>query len=444
MHRKKSRRVRYQLKVLFTTSTTARGEWTNVPLLNKAFSKARFLVPLLMLIVLILAGRALVNAPATLGYLQQFAVSQAPAADVQGQEPVNFLRGKSASLSWIQGSDCQRGISAYLQSAAANPDAALVGTGWVNPLDGSLNNGPSNQCMAGSTSMDNVIRLIHSKGGMAYLTITMDTDVSWSWQQSATYIDNARSNPSLITPIINEVIRGHYDGAIMDLEGVDHTYPNIQQSFAQYNQRIWSALQRLHKPYGIALIHKLSDDDAYYHLNGFENWHLLAHAADFIVIMAVDQSYWMPGPTASVAWLNQLLAYTLQTMPNMLPRIIWELPLYGNTWHWANGGWVFDGDITFADAQQIVRQLSPSQINASASNVHDVYSPHVVYTDLSGVVHSLWYFTGTGLYNTIVGFWTTLAQEPQFANSHAKLAIAVWWRTTSEPEDFWAHLDTLY
>lgn len=409
---------------------------------SKVFSTTRFLIPLLVLVLLILAGRAFVNAPEALGYLQQFTISQAPASS--SQQSVNFLKGKTASLSWIQGSDCQSGISAYLASAIANPSAALVGTGWVNPLDGSLNSSSKNDCMPGSSSMDNVIALIHSKGGMAYLTITMDTDATWSWQQAAAYIDHASSNSSYITPIVNEVVRGHYDGVIMDLEGVDHTYPNIQQLFANYNQRVRSAMQPLHRPYGIALLHKLSDDDEYFNLNAFENWHLLGRSADFIVIMAVDQSYLTPGPTASVAWLNQLLAYTLQTMPNMLPHIIWELPLYGNTWHWANGGWVFDGDVTFADAQQIISQLSPSQIDASASNLKDSFSPHVEYTDSSGVLHSLWYFNGTGLYNTIVGFWTVLAQEPQFANSHAKLAIAVWWRTTAEPEDFWSHLDTLY
>lgn len=409
---------------------------------DKIFSQARFIIPLLVLVLLILAGRALVNAPEALGYLQQYNILQAPA--IGSQQSVGFLKGKTASLSWIQGSDCQSGIAAYLSSAAANPSAALVGTGWVNPLDGSLNTSSNNHCMSGSSSMDNVISLIHSKGGMAYLTITMDTDATWSWQQAATYIDNASSNSSYITPIVNEVIRAHYDGVIMDLEGVDHTYPNIQQLFANYNQRVRLAMQRLRKPYGIALLHKLSDDDAYFNLNAFENWSLLGHTADFIVIMAVDQSYLTPGPTASVAWLNQLLAYTLQTMPNMLPHIIWELPLYGNTWHWANGGWVFDGDVTFADARQIVSELSSSQIDASASNLKDSFSPHVVYTDSSGVLHSLWYFNGTGLYNTIVGFWTVLAQEPQFASSHVKLEIAVWWRTTAEPEDFWGHLDTLY
>src|SRR5260370_17444520 len=104
----------------------------------------------------------------------------------------------------------------------------------------------------------------------------------------------------------------------MDMEAGDANYPNIQQLFAEYNQRVWVALKPLHKFYGIALIHKLSDHDDYYHLNAFENWSLLAHDADFVVIMAVDQSFFTPGPTVSIPWLKQLLAYTLKTIPCML------------------------------------------------------------------------------------------------------------------------------
>jgi hypothetical protein len=89
-----------------------------------------------------------------------------------------------------------------------------------------------------------------------------------------------------------------------------------------------------------------------------------------------------------------------------------------------------------------VNQVTSAQIDVAASNLHDPYAPHIVYTDTSGVKQSLWYLTSQSLYNIITGFWQTLAQEPQFANS--RLQIAVWWRTTREPMDFWARLDTLY
>ena len=55
--------------------------------------------------------------------------------------PQHLMRGKVASLGWIVGKDCQRGIQAYLKTADTNPDAALVGTGWVDPTNGHLING---------------------------------------------------------------------------------------------------------------------------------------------------------------------------------------------------------------------------------------------------------------------------------------------------------------
>src|SRR5579862_6046499 len=67
--------------------------------------------------------------------------------------PAKFMNGKVASLGWIVGRDCQRGLQAYLQTASSNPDAALVGTGWVDPTTGQLINGQSNNCMPGSLSM---------------------------------------------------------------------------------------------------------------------------------------------------------------------------------------------------------------------------------------------------------------------------------------------------
>ena len=119
-----------------------------------------------------------------------------------------LLHGQVASLGWIVGRDCQRGIQAYLQTASTNPDAALVGTGWVNPTNGHLMNGESNNCMAGSLSMENVVQLVHSKGGMAYLTVTMETDGttgSWTSQQQSDYIGRATTDQSFIDPIIREV-----------------------------------------------------------------------------------------------------------------------------------------------------------------------------------------------------------------------------------------------
>ncbi len=355
----------------------------------------------------------------------------------------NLFNGHVPSLSWIMGRDCLNGVQAYLQHAATNPDAALVGTGWLDPTTGLLINGQSNNCVSGSLGMDTVVQLIHQHGGKAYLTIVMETDGSstaWTTAQQTAYEVEAAQTPGYIDPILHEVERVGYDGVIMDLEGTDANYPNIQQIFATYNQQVWHAVQGLHKLYGIALLHKTSDHDAYYSLNGFENWTLLGKCADFLVIMAVDQSYWTPGPSVSVPWLQQLLAYTLQTMPQMLPHIVWELPLYGNSWHQTQGQWVFDGTIDYQDAMAVVDGISRSQVDQSA--LQDPYQPHLVYKDSSGVTHSLWFMNAQSLSTIMHDFQVLLRKQPQLAQSN--LQFAVWWRTLAEPKDFWPEVNALY
>ncbi len=411
-------------------------------MLERLFSRARIILLILLpIIILLVVGGARILAPQTPALVMIYPDSL---QSQQSSAPPRFLHGKVASLGWIVGRDCQRGMQAYLQTASTNPDAALVGTGWVDPTNGQLINGQSNNCMPGSLSMDNVVQLVHSKGGMAYLTITMETDgtaEAWTSQQQSDYIATATTNQSYIDVIVHEVIRANYDGVIMDMEAGDANYPNIQQLFAEYNQRVWAALKPLHKFYGIALIHKLSDHDDYYHLNAFENWPLLAHDADFIVIMAVDQSYFTPGPTVSIPWLKQLLAYALKTMPGMLPRVIWELPLYGASWHLEGGQWVFDTGVTYQDAQALISQIPPSEIDAAASNLNDPTAAHLVYTDSSGVEHSMWYHTAKNLYYIITNFKSILQQVPQFRDSH--LQIAVWYRATWEPGDLWPMIDNV-
>ena len=411
-------------------------------MLERLFSRARIILLILLpIIILLVVGRTRILTPQTPALVMIYPDSF---QSQQSSAPPRLLHGKVASLGWIVGRDCQRGMQAYLQTASTNPDAALVGTGWVDPTNGQLINGQSNNCMPGSLSMDNVVQLVHSKGGMAYLTITMETDgtaKAWTSQQQSDYVATATTNQSYIDMIVREVIRANYDGVIMDMEAGDANYPNIQQLFSEYNQRVWAALKPLHKFYGIALIHKLSDHDDYYHLNAFENWSLLAHDADFIVIMAVDQSYFTPGPTVSIPWLKQLLAYTLKTMPGMLPRVIWELPLYGASWHLEGGQWVFDTGVTYQDAQALISQIPPSQIDATASNLNDPTSAHLVYTDSSGVEHSMWYHTAKNLYYIITNFEKILQQVPQFGNSH--LQIAVWYRATWEPGDLWPMIDNV-
>src|SRR5260370_885895 len=147
-------------------------------MLQRFFEKHRVLLLIATTILsLLIVGLVRVNAPQspTLVFLDM-----SPMQSQQNSAPQHLMRGKVASLGWIVGRDCQRGMQAYLKTADTNPDAALVGTGWVDPTNGHLINGQSNNCMPGSLSMDNVVQLVHSKSGMVYLTVTLETAGSCS------------------------------------------------------------------------------------------------------------------------------------------------------------------------------------------------------------------------------------------------------------------------
>jgi hypothetical protein len=138
--------------------------------------------------------------------------------------------------------------------------------------------------------------------------------------------------------------------------------------------------------------------------------------------------------------MKEILAYARKTMPDMLPHIIWELPLYGNSWHQANGKWLFDGMVSYQDAQHMVSQVTPSQIDATSSNLDHVTDAHLIYTDGAGVKHALWYHTSRNLYRIITAFKQTVEETPEFGT--AALQIAFWYRTTQEPGELWPMLVT--
>jgi hypothetical protein len=113
--------------------------------------------------------------------------------------------------------------------------------------------------------------------------------------------------------------------------------------------------------------------------------------------------------------------------------------LYGATWSLQGGQWVFDSGVNYADGVNIVQQVPASQIDAAASNLNDITCAHLVYTDSSGVKHSLWYHTAKNLYYIITNFKQMLEQTPQFHHSH--LLLAFWYRATWEPGDLWPMLN---
>src|SRR6266516_663119 len=146
---------------------------------ERLIGRSRFTVPVLFaLLILCMTGIILIGTPTNHVWLVssiQTQQNQAPPTDISSPR---FMNGKLASLGWIVGRDCQRGMRAYLQTASMNPDAAIVGTGWVDPIIRQLINGVHNHWMSSSLSMKNVLQIVHSQRGTVDRAGTRMTDES--------------------------------------------------------------------------------------------------------------------------------------------------------------------------------------------------------------------------------------------------------------------------
>src|SRR3989442_15639899 len=108
-------------------------------MLERLIGRARFMVPAsLALLILCMTGVILVGAPTNHLWLVSSIQTQQKQGPPSDMNSPRFMNGKLASLGWIVGRDCQRGMQAYLQPAGTNPDAAIIGTGWVDPTNGQL------------------------------------------------------------------------------------------------------------------------------------------------------------------------------------------------------------------------------------------------------------------------------------------------------------------
>ncbi len=107
---------------------------------GRIFSRTRFLFPLLLaLFAVFLTGWILVAAPLNhSAWLEAVSLQSQQQAPTSDPNTFHLLNGKLASLGWIVGRDCQRGLRAYLQTADTNPDAALVAMQPLSALAGSI------------------------------------------------------------------------------------------------------------------------------------------------------------------------------------------------------------------------------------------------------------------------------------------------------------------
>ena len=252
-------------------------------------------------------------------------------------------------------------------------DIYVFGNFWLQPNTGTLWSYTENPHML--QCLSNLITTVHSQyhAHVCGVLGVQETSGGWKGSDVTAYTKRAVADPSLLTPIFEQVKKYPYDCLINDIEDGDSAHP---ETFTQYEALLHD---KLPIPLGQTLIWKTLAVSAYW--QKWENWETLANNADFFIVMALDHDSinTSPTPTSIVddSWLQDIYTY-MRSVPNLFGThpIAWELPTYYRLYTQQSGTWAVSSG---TDVQtQIATALSSNAILKNSAP--DANNPYLEYT----------------------------------------------------------------
>lgn len=148
----------------------------------------------------------------------------------------------------------------------------------------------------------------------------------WNAANGISAIDPANAE-AVTTSIINAVNQYDLDGVNVDIEGVGSTYRDSFTSFVRLLREKMPATKEV----SVAVAANPNGWTTGWH--GFYNYAALADSADYLMIMAYDES-WQgsdPGPVSSIRFFERSLTYALDQGVE-LANVVMGVPFYGRLW----------------------------------------------------------------------------------------------------------------
>ncbi len=194
---------------------------------------------------------------------------------------------------------------------------------------------------------------------------------------------NPLQQDTLIAQLITEAQKNHFYGWQIDFEQMDISY---RDQFTAFVKKTHEAFAAHNLKLSVAVIAQISSKPEDYPKNlwtkliGVYDYAALAANSDFISIMSYDAPQ-SPGPVAPLAWMQKVIAFSLQHIPK--EKLSLGIPLYYWKWNGANGKLVsIGGD------EGIQTALKRKGIEKG----YDVeqHAPYISYKD-KGVYYTVWY-----------------------------------------------------
>ncbi len=312
-------------------------------------------------------------------------------------------------------------------------DIYVFGNFWLQPNTGTLWSYTENPHML--QCLSNLITTVHSQYHARVCGVlgVQETNNGWKSADVTAYTKRAVANPSLLTPIFEQVKKYPYDCLINDIEDGDAAHP---ETFTHYEALLHS---KLSIPLGQTLIWKTLAVSAYW--QKWEDWKTLANNADFFIVMALDHDSinTSPTPTSIVddSWLHDVYTY-MRSVPDLFGThpIAWELPTYYRLYtQQQKGTWAVSSG---TDVQsQIATAVSSNAV--LQNSVQDSNDPYLEYTHVSGQMTYLFFETAASsdiLAQTLTGLnGSTTCLPLSFWDNDSGTSNLIGWSTTTTDEN---------
>lgn len=207
---------------------------------------------------------------------------------------------------------------------------------------------------------------------------------NFSQDGMSAFLRDPRAQSALIAALVTEARLRGYIGYQYDFE---HMRAEDRDLYSKFVADSVPYLHGAGLQLSVAVAPKHSDDKADYGEGSWEHWTGafdyidIGAAADFVSVMAYDDSR-SAGPVASVPWVEQVLAYTLERIP--AHKVSLGIPFYAWIWNTHTGKRVdIRGYPAIADllkTKQVVKKSWSSELGV----------PSVTYKK-GGKTYTAWY-----------------------------------------------------
>ena len=311
-------------------------------------------------------------------------------------------------------------------------DIYVFGNFWLQPNTGALwsyNDSPQTlQCLS------DLMKTVHSQyhAHVCGVLSVQETTGGWKGSDVTAYTQRAVANPSLLTPIFQQVKKYPYDCLINDIEDGNAAHP---ETFTSYEALLHSQLS---VPLGQTLLWKTSAVSAYW--QKWEDWAALANNADFFIVMALDHDSIHTSPTPSSivdnTWLEEVYTY-MRSVPNLFGThpVAWELPTYYRLFtQQQNNSWAVSSG-TDVEAQIAIASQSKTVMK---NLVQDASDPYLEYASTSGNTSYLFFETAKSsdiLAQTLTSLNTSSCLMLSFWDNDSGTSASLGWSTIANDEN---------